>query len=47
MDFEFTITDAICVERTDFNKMKKLLTASAKCAILSTEVEGTMVIERI
>lgn len=25
MDFEFTITDAICVERTDFNKMKKLV----------------------
>lgn len=25
MDFEFTITDTICVERTDFNKMKKLV----------------------
>ena len=25
MDFEFTITDAIYVDRTDFNKMKKLV----------------------
>lgn len=25
MDFEFTITDVICVDRTDFNKMKKLV----------------------
>lgn len=25
MDFEFTITDTIRVERTDFNKMKKLV----------------------
>ena len=31
MDFEFTITDAIWVDRTDFNEMKKLVRNGANC----------------
>jgi len=31
------------LEKKILKNRKKLLTASAKCAILSTEVEGTMV----
>lgn len=31
MEFEFTITDTIEIDRTDFNEMKKLVRNGANC----------------